>query len=239
MQWKTGIQLWSGHSCCKYQVWKVKNRYCSSTGQYHVYSEAWWWQCNASGMGRLVRIEGIQTILRGSPGYLKLGWRFIAQRDKDAKHAPTITLEWIRDMTPNDLVWPSQSPEVNPIRYLWRDLKITVHRCTPSNLTEKKKKNAFFVCLFCFMIMVCKWSNSLTCYSSPVHHPCIYQIFGKHLKLKKWSCKLATVSKQYSFSYCLPSSIWHSFTLAVSVLFCFILPGQYTTNPSANRNQLI
>uniref|UniRef100_A0A8C7M5U6 Caspase-6 n=2 Tax=Oncorhynchus kisutch TaxID=8019 RepID=A0A8C7M5U6_ONCKI len=34
------------------------------------------------------------------------------------------------------LEWPSQSPDLNPIEHLWRDLKIAVQRCSPSNLTE-------------------------------------------------------------------------------------------------------
>ncbi|CAB1435100.1 unnamed protein product [Pleuronectes platessa] len=36
----------------------------------------------------------------------------------------------------NVLKWPSQSPDLNPIENLWQDLKIAVHRRSPSNLTE-------------------------------------------------------------------------------------------------------
>ena len=36
----------------------------------------------------------------------------------------------------NVLEWPSQSPDLNLIEHLWRDMKITVQRCSPSNLTE-------------------------------------------------------------------------------------------------------
>uniref|UniRef100_A0A4W5MA59 Tc1-like transposase DDE domain-containing protein n=1 Tax=Hucho hucho TaxID=62062 RepID=A0A4W5MA59_9TELE len=36
----------------------------------------------------------------------------------------------------NVLEWPSQSPDLNPIEHLWRDLKIAVQRRSPSNLTE-------------------------------------------------------------------------------------------------------
>ena len=32
--------------------------------------------------------------------------------------------------------WPSQSPDLNLIKHLWRDLKIAVQRPSPSNLTE-------------------------------------------------------------------------------------------------------
>jgi hypothetical protein len=36
----------------------------------------------------------------------------------------------------NVLEWSSQSPDLNLIKHLWRDLKISVQRHSPSNLTE-------------------------------------------------------------------------------------------------------
>ena len=36
----------------------------------------------------------------------------------------------------NVLEWPSQSPDLNPIEHLRRDLKMAVHQQSPSNLTE-------------------------------------------------------------------------------------------------------
>jgi transposase len=35
--------------------------------------------------------------------------------------------------------WPSQSPNLNPIEHLWRDMKIAVQRLSPSNLTELER----------------------------------------------------------------------------------------------------
>jgi transposase len=35
--------------------------------------------------------------------------------------------------------WLSQSPDLNPIDHLWRDLKIAVQRHSPSNLTELER----------------------------------------------------------------------------------------------------
>uniref|UniRef100_A0AAZ3PA41 Tc1-like transposase DDE domain-containing protein n=1 Tax=Oncorhynchus tshawytscha TaxID=74940 RepID=A0AAZ3PA41_ONCTS len=47
--------------------------------------------------------------------------------------------EWLRDKSLNVFEWPSQSPDLNPIEHLWRDLKIAVQRSYPSNLTELER----------------------------------------------------------------------------------------------------
>ena len=43
---------------------------------------------------------------------------------------------WFRSKHIHVLEWPSHSPDLNPIVNLWQDLKIAVHRRSPSNLTE-------------------------------------------------------------------------------------------------------
>jgi hypothetical protein len=37
------------------------------------------------------------------------------------------------------LEWPSQSPDLNLIKHLWRDLKIAVQQCSPSNLIQLER----------------------------------------------------------------------------------------------------
>ena len=105
------------------------------------------WGCfSAAGTGRLVRIEGKmnrakykeildETLLQTTQD-LRLGWRFIFQQDNNPRHTAKTTQEWFRNKSLNVLEWPSQSPDLNPIEHLWRDLKMAVQWCSPSNLTE-------------------------------------------------------------------------------------------------------
>ncbi|XP_071210367.1 uncharacterized protein [Salvelinus alpinus] len=108
------------------------------------------WGCfSAAGTGRLVRIEGelngekyreiLDENLLQSAQDLRLGQRFTFQQDKNPKHTAKTTQEWLRDKSLNVLEWPSQSPDLNPIENLWRDLKIAVQRRSPSNLTELER----------------------------------------------------------------------------------------------------
>jgi hypothetical protein len=39
----------------------------------------------------------------------------------------------------NVIEWPSQSPDLKRIAHLWRDLKIAVQQCSPSNLIELER----------------------------------------------------------------------------------------------------
>ena len=52
------------------------------------------------------------------------------------KHTAKATLEWLQNKNVKALEWPSQSIDLNPIENLWKDLKIAVHRHSPSNSTE-------------------------------------------------------------------------------------------------------
>ncbi len=104
---------------------------------------------SAAGTGRLVAIEGkmnaakyrdiLDENLLQSAQDLRLGRRFTFQQDNDPKHTVKITKEWLHNNSVTVLEWPSQSPDLNPIEHLWRDLKMAVHQRLPSNLTELER----------------------------------------------------------------------------------------------------
>ena len=105
-----------------------------------------WGYFSAAETGRLVKIEGItngakyrqilEENLLQSAKDLRLRRRFTFQQDNNPKNTAKATLEWLQNKKVKVLEWPIQSPDLNPIENLWKDLKIAVQRRFPSNLTE-------------------------------------------------------------------------------------------------------
>ena len=104
---------------------------------------------SAAVTGRPVRIEAkinrakyreiLDENLLQSAQDLTLERKITFQQDNDPKHTRQTKQERHWDKSLHVLEWPSQSPDLNLIEHLWRDLKIAEWQRSPSNLTELER----------------------------------------------------------------------------------------------------
>ena len=110
---------------------------------------------SAAGVSELYFIEGNMNsnmyceILQQSmfPSLQKLGRRAVFQHVNDPKHTSKMTIALLKKLRVKVIDWPSMSPDLNPIEYLWGILKWKVEVCKFSN-----------ICQLCDIIMV-EWKS--------------------------------------------------------------------------------
>ena len=108
------------------------------------------WGCFAGGqVGDLVKIEGIlkkegyHSILQrhAIPSGKKLAGRgFVLQQDNDPKHTSKLCKNYVGKKEEagelRNMVWPPQSPDLNPIELLWDELDRRFREMRPTNQRE-------------------------------------------------------------------------------------------------------
>ena len=108
------------------------------------------WGCfSSSGVGSLIFIEGnmtdesyreiLENNLLKSLEKLDMSHDWIFQHNNDSKHRAAIVANWLNRNGVERLHWPSFSPDLNPIEYLWDEVERQVKKKQPKSQNELKE----------------------------------------------------------------------------------------------------
>lgn len=157
--------LWTDES--KFEIFGTKRRVfvrrqsnervndaCTVASVKHGGGSVMVWGCfGGSAVGDLVRIQGIlkkegyKKILEDSAvpcGTRLIGPEFIFQQDNDPKHTSRLCENFLKAKEQQGvlklMIWPPQSPDLNPIELLWDQLDRQVRKRCPTSQEDLWKK---------------------------------------------------------------------------------------------------
>ena len=144
-QWKNVV--WSDESPfvlrCQHQsyVWRLLKQQCSPRclqGTLKNQKKIMVWGCFSwKGVGAFHEIKGIltryrQILIRQMRPFARQlhGDNSIFQHDNDPKHTAHIVKNYLRNQQIEMFEWPPQSPDLNPVEYLWAELNRKLNKRT-------------------------------------------------------------------------------------------------------------